>query len=94
LSAHGPGFVIRARTEWVIADCISNAVDTSTGLRSDQIISLNGFYAAKKYPDKLRRVRFYDSTKASSLFFDQSLRSDRSADRAIVPAALERGIVL
>ena len=62
-------FVIRAKNRMGYCRLHSNAVDTSTGLRSDQIISLNGFYAAKKYPDKLRRVRFYDSTKASSLVF-------------------------
>jgi len=44
-------------------------IDTATGLRSDQIISLRGFYAAKKYPDKLRRVRFYDVVHQRALVF-------------------------
>ena len=30
-------------------------------MRSDQIISLQEYRAAKVYPDKLRRVRFYDA---------------------------------
>ena len=44
-------------------------VDKATGLRSDQTISLTGFYAAKDYPDKLRRVRFYDVERARGLVF-------------------------
>ena len=39
------------------------------GLRSDQIISLTGFYSAKAYPDKLRRVRFYDVEQERALVF-------------------------
>ena len=38
----------------------SHPVDKTTGLRSDQTISLTSFYATRDYPDKLRRVRFYD----------------------------------
>ncbi len=47
----------------------SHPVDKTTGLRSDQIISLTGFYAAQDYPDKLRRVRIYDAEHARSLVF-------------------------
>lgn len=38
-------------------------------MRSDQIISLQAFYAAKEYPDKLRRVRFYDAEHGRALVF-------------------------
>ena len=41
----------------------------ATGLRSDQTISLSGFYPAKFYPDKLRRVRFYDVEQERALVF-------------------------
>ena len=30
-------------------------------MRSDQEIRLRGFYPSKNYPDKLRRIRFYDA---------------------------------
>jgi len=33
----------------------------STGLRCDQIIHVAGYYQSKDYPDKLRRIRYYDS---------------------------------
>ncbi len=47
----------------------SHPVDHATGLRSDQIISLQSFYALKDYPDKLRRVRFYDGEHRRALVF-------------------------
>ena len=47
----------------------SQPVAPGTGLRSDQIISLQAFYAAKEYPDKLRRVRFYDAEHRRGLVF-------------------------
>jgi hypothetical protein len=62
-------FVIRAKSRMSYCRLHSQPVDWSTGLRSDQIITLNGFYAAKNYPDKLRRVRFYDEAGAGSLIF-------------------------
>ena len=36
-------------------------------MRSDQTISLSGFYAAQDYPDKLRRVPFYDEEQQRGL---------------------------
>jgi Domain of unknown function (DUF4372)/Transposase DDE domain len=62
-------FVIRAKKPMGYCRLHSQPVDRSTGLRSDQIISFNGFYAAKNYPDKLRRVRLYDATEHRSLVF-------------------------
>lgn len=62
-------FVIRAKSRMGYCRLASWPVDPSTGVRSDQIISLNGFYAIKKYPDKLRRVRFYDPEALRSLVF-------------------------
>jgi hypothetical protein len=53
-------FVVRAKKRLRYCRLYSQPVDTATGLRSDQIITLQSFYAAKDYPDKLRRVRFYD----------------------------------
>jgi hypothetical protein len=62
-------FVIRAKSRMGYCRLVSHPVDQTTGLRSDQIISLTGFYAAKDYPDKLRRVRFYDTEHRRSLVF-------------------------
>lgn len=62
-------FVVRAKKRLRYCRLHSQNVDRSSGLRSDQIITLQGFYAAKDYPDKLRRVRFYDLAHARSLVF-------------------------
>ena len=53
-------FVVRGKKSLRYCRLHSQPVERASGLRSDQIISLQGFYAAKDYPDKLRRVRFYD----------------------------------
>ena len=53
-------FVIRAKGSLSFAKILSNKVDKSTGLRFDQIIKLKHFYSNKHYPEKLRRVKYYD----------------------------------
>jgi hypothetical protein len=62
-------FVIRARRRMRYCRLHSQPVDRTTGLRSDQIISLQGLYAAQDYPDKLRRVRCYDAEHQRALIF-------------------------
>lgn len=62
-------FVVRAKKSLRYCRLHSQPIDPATGLRSDQIISLQAFYAAKEYPDKLRRVRFYDVKQRRGLVF-------------------------
>ena len=62
-------FVVRAKKSLRYCRLHSHAVDRATGLRSDQIINLRAFYAAKEYPDKLRRVHFYDVEQHRGLVF-------------------------
>ena len=62
-------FVVRAKKTLRYCRLHSQPVAPGTGLRSDQIISLQAFYAAKEYPDKLRRVRFYDAEHRRGLVF-------------------------
>jgi transposase len=47
----------------------SAAVDRNTGLICDQTIALNGFYAAKDYPQSMRRVRYRDPKTDKTLVF-------------------------
>jgi len=54
-------FVIRAKSNLKFRRIYSNKVDKSTGVICDQIGKLIGFYVSKQYPDKLRRVKFYDA---------------------------------
>jgi hypothetical protein len=62
-------FVVRAKKSLRYCRVHSQPVNPATGLRSDQVISLQGFYAAKDYPDRLRRVRFYDVVHERGLVF-------------------------
>lgn len=62
-------FIIRAKSNLNFARLYSHPVDKTTGLRSDQTIVLKGFYVKKDYPDKLRRIRFYDDEKQKYLIF-------------------------
>jgi len=62
-------FVTRAKSNFKFKRLYSNRVDKSTGVQCDQIIVLTGFYAKKDYPDKLRRVRYYDAENNKTLVF-------------------------
>jgi len=54
-------FIIRAKKSISATRLYSKKVDKETGLRCDQIIRLNHFYSKKYYPEKLRRVKYYDA---------------------------------
>src|SRR5271166_5657832 len=59
----GAYFVIRARKDLRFVRYVSQPVDPDSGLCSDHIGRLRGFYSRKAFPDKLRLVRFYDSVQ-------------------------------
>lgn len=61
LHRNGAFFVIRAKENLAFARIYSNPVDKTTGLRCDQIIRFTGPKTSKLYPEKLRRVKFYDA---------------------------------
>jgi len=54
-------FVIRAKDNLKFRRLYSNPVDKSTGLRCDQVIVLTGIHSSKDYPEKLRRIQYFDS---------------------------------
>jgi len=54
-------FVIRSKTNTRFRRLYSREVDKSIGLRCDQTIVLTGRDSAIDYPDKLRRVKYYDA---------------------------------
>jgi hypothetical protein len=53
-------FVTRAKRNMDFARLYSHPIDKSTGVQCDQTIALNGFYSRQEYPDRLRRIRFFD----------------------------------
>ena len=62
-------FVIRSKINTQMRRLYSHSIDKSTGLRCDQTIVLTGMRSAKYYPDKLRRVKFFDNKKGRSFSF-------------------------
>lgn len=62
-------FVIRAKANFQFRRLYSHPVDKSTGVLSDQTIMLTTFYSAEAYPEKLRRIRYYDAETDKRLCF-------------------------
>jgi hypothetical protein len=62
-------FIIRARSNIKFRRIYSHPVNKSTGLKCDQAIALTGVDSPKYYPEKLRRVRFFDRENNNHLTF-------------------------
>ena len=62
-------FVIRAKDNLDFRCVKSKSKNKSAGIMADQIIKLQGFYASQHYPDKLRRIKFYDADQNRTLIF-------------------------
>jgi hypothetical protein len=69
LSQTSAFFLIRAKSNLQCRRIYSHPVDRSTGLIYDQTIMLTGFYQKKDYPDKLRRVKYYDAETNLTFIF-------------------------
>jgi hypothetical protein len=62
-------FVTRTKSNFRFRRLYSRPVDKSTGVQSDQIVILEGFYSRKAYLDKLRRIRYFDSDQNERFVF-------------------------
>ena len=62
-------FITRAKKNLDALRRKSRKVDKTTGLRSDQTIGLQGLIVAKKYPEALRRISFFDADRGRRLIF-------------------------
>ncbi|HOP23666.1 MAG TPA: IS4 family transposase [Gammaproteobacteria bacterium] len=62
-------FVIRAKENLKFKAVASRTIDKSTGLRCDQTIKLLVPKSSKQYPEKLRRIKYYDQEKDILLVF-------------------------
>lgn len=60
INSNSAFFVIRAKITLSFTRIYSRSVDKTSDVRCDQIIKLNGFYPKKNYPEKLRRIKYYD----------------------------------
>ena len=62
-------FVTRSKTHLQFNRLESRPVDSSTGVRSDQIVWLRNPSSIQHYPDKLRRIHYVDAQTGKSLVF-------------------------
>lgn len=62
-------FVTRAKSNFQFKRICSHRVDKSLGLICDQSIFLKGFYSSKDYPEKLRRIKYFDFQNNRRLVF-------------------------
>jgi len=62
-------FVTREKQNFNFKRLYSRKVDKKKGFKCDQIIVLTGYYTSKKYPDKLRRIKYYDDELGKTLVF-------------------------
>ena len=62
-------FVTRAKSNFQFHRIYSHQVDKSLGLICDQSIYLTGFYTLKDYPEKLRRIKYFDLENGKQLIF-------------------------
>jgi hypothetical protein len=64
-----PGFLCRAKGNLQFQRIYSNKVNKENGVLLDQIGKFTGFYVSKKYPEKLRLIKFYDEETDNELEF-------------------------
>lgn len=62
-------FVVRAKSNLKFKAVASRKIDKSTGLRCDQSIKLLVTKSRKQYPEKIRRVKYYDIENNITLVF-------------------------
>lgn len=74
-------FVSRAKDNLSFRRLYSHLVDKTTGVQCDQIIVLKGYYPARDYPDKLRRIKYYDKDTDRRYIF---LTNDFSLDAVTI----------
>lgn len=62
-------FITRAKSNLRFDRTYSQPVDKDTGVLCDQTISFSNHYASMDYPEKLRRIKYYDKDTDKTLTF-------------------------
>ena len=69
IHAKGSYFVTRAKDNLRFKRMYSRPSNKAVGVQSDQIGKLEGFYSKKDFPDKLRRIKYFDQERNKTLVF-------------------------
>ena len=62
-------FVVRSKSNLKFKRMYSNKIDKSTGVIYDQTGKIERFYTSKDYPEKIRKVKFFDAENKKMLLF-------------------------
>lgn len=62
-------FVTRAKINLAFRRIYSCKIDKTQGVRCDQVITLTTYSSRKAYPEKLRRVKYYDKEQGKTYVF-------------------------
>lgn len=62
-------FVTRAKSNMKFTRMYSQKVDKVTGVKYDQIGKMTSYHLRKKYPTKLRRIKYYDDETQKTFIF-------------------------
>jgi hypothetical protein len=65
----GAFFVTRAKKRFDCRRLYSHTVDKNSGLQCDQVVTLNNPIPKRGYPERLRRVRYYDMASQKRFVF-------------------------
>ena len=69
LHQQGAFFVTRAKENMRFNRMYSRPVDKTTGVKYDQIGELETYYPKRDYPEKLRRIKYYDPETRKEFIF-------------------------
>ena len=62
-------FVTRAKKNFAFKRRYSHEVDKAAGVQCDQTVVLETFYSSQRYPEPLRRIRYYNDSFGKHLVF-------------------------
>lgn len=62
-------FLTRAKSNFKFGRLYSMPIDKATGIQCDQIVQLEGFYTKIDYPERLRRIKYFDVKTNKRLVF-------------------------
>ena len=65
----GAYFIIRAKKNLKFKRVYSAKTNKERGVKCDQTTKLSGFYTSQDYPEKLRRIKYYDKETDKTLVF-------------------------
>ena len=91
----GAFFIIRAKSNTRYERRYSHPVDKTTGVRCDQTVVLTGAKGKKRYPQPVRRIKYYDAnTQKTFNFLTNHFSVPAFYRRRVIPLPMASRVVL